>query len=30
MKVYLVKNAWYYEGCADDYANCYEDCVEDI
>ena len=30
MKVYLVKNAWYYEGCTDDYANCYEDGVEKI
>lgn len=30
MKIWIVKNAWSYDGNPDDYSNCYEETIEDV
>lgn len=30
MKVYIVKHVWSYEGCSDNFINCYEESIEKI
>ena len=30
MKIYIVKNVFIYDGCVDDYYNCYEENIEKI
>ena len=30
MKIYIVKHVWSYDGCADDFYNCYEEDIEKI
>ena len=30
MKIYIVKNVFIYDGCVDDYYNCYKENIEKI